>query len=178
VPSCGGHYVDEPHSFCAGACLQAEGPAVQQPMPEQQLEAAVGCEQPCENAAALESVLRQLAQAAGAAVRASYCCCCGQCCGCLELLTAFVAWLLQERPTQAKQLCRLGRCHRAANGETIRLRLAQGSSGNKAKAFTLHRLRVTWSLPSRAIAAMLVLLFEAAAGGMAMRVATHHLPSV
>jgi hypothetical protein len=95
----------------------------------------------------------------------------------------FCGMVAQERPFKDKQFYRLGRFHRASDGETIRLRLAPGSSGNKPKVFTIHRRHITWrfaltTLPSRAVLLVLLILLFGATGGMAMRMANECPPSV
>jgi hypothetical protein len=190
APSCGAvdaAAFDVPRSFWACACLQEDqGPNAQQTIPEQQkgfASAAGACSQAGEGEAAAAPVLKP----ACASSRHSDM-------SLLLLLLWPVLWLFgavdsfcelvaHERPFHAKQFYRLGRFHRAADGETIRLRLAPGSSGNKPKVLALHRRHVTWqfaltTLFSRAMLLLLLTLVIGATRSMAMHVANHSPLSV
>ena len=87
--------------------------------------------------------------------------------------------VMEPRPyqEQGKIFYRLGRYHRASDGETIRLRCAPGSSGNKPRMIALHRRTFTWefvlcTLTSRAVLLLLLILFMGVSGTTAMHTAS------
>lgn len=91
-----------------------------------------------------------------------------------DAVDGFYALLVQERPYRPKRFYRLSRWHRASDGETISLRLAPGSSGNKPKVIDVHRRHLTWrfaftALPARLVLVMLLALLFSVTHVTAMR---------
>lgn len=91
-----------------------------------------------------------------------------------DAVDGFYSLLVQERPYQPKRFYRLSRWHRAADGETISLRLAPGSSGNKPRIIDVHRRHLTWrfaftTVPARMLLVMLLVVLFSVTHVSAMR---------
>jgi hypothetical protein len=91
-----------------------------------------------------------------------------------DAVDGFYSLLVQERPYQPKRFYRLSRWHRAADGETISLRLAPGSSGNKPRIIDVHRRHLTWrfaftTVPARMLLVMLLVMLFSVTQVSAMR---------
>jgi hypothetical protein len=95
-------------------------------------------------------------------------------------LDDFCVNVLEPRPYQeeGKIFYRLGRYHRASDGEQIKLRCAPGHSGNKPKMIALYRRVITWefvrcTLTSRIALLLSLLFFFCISGTTAMQAAGH-----
>lgn len=94
-------------------------------------------------------------------------------------LDGFCSAVQQERPyqTQGKLYYRLGKYHRASDGDEIRLRYdASRCSGHKPKVVAIHKRILSWrfaltALPARAILLLLMISFFCVTGTAAVRVA-------
>jgi hypothetical protein len=89
-------------------------------------------------------------------------------------IDSFCNIVMQERPYKDKLYYRLGRYHRAEDGEQIRLHLTPGSHGNKPKVVAVHSRHVSWrfaltTLSARAVLLLVLLLFFGIAGTTAMQ---------
>jgi hypothetical protein len=91
---------------------------------------------------------------------------------------SFYLNIIEPRPYQedGKIFYRLGRYHRASDGETIRLRCAPGSSGNKPRMIALHRRIFTWrfavcTLSARTVLLLALIMFMSLSGTAAMQTA-------
>jgi hypothetical protein len=92
------------------------------------------------------------------------------------LVDSFFQAVLEPQPyqTSGKRYFRLGRYHRASDGETIRLRCARGSSGNKPKVVDIHRRTFTWrytlcTIPARTVLLLLLIAFFGVTSTTAMQ---------
>lgn len=93
-------------------------------------------------------------------------------------LDSFSNAVTQERPYQTcgKLYYRLGRYHRASDGDEIRLRYSADCSGHKPKVVSIHRRMVSWrfaltAVPARAILLLLMISFFCVTGTAAVKLA-------
>ena len=91
---------------------------------------------------------------------------------------SFYLHVIESRPYQedGKIFYRLGRYHRASDGETIRLHCAPGSSGNKPRMIALHKRIFTWrfalcTLAARTVLLLALIMFMGLSGTAAMQTA-------
>jgi hypothetical protein len=91
---------------------------------------------------------------------------------------SFHLHMIEPRPYQedGKIFYRLGRYHRASDGETISIRCVPGSSGNRPRMIALHRHIFTWrctlcTLSARTVLLLALSMFMVLSGTAAMQTA-------